>query len=115
MNLPIFVENSKLPIWLSHISPIEIHAITLGPVILCRGAISDTTRCHESIHWEQYKECLILGFIVLYVFFYLINLLKRQSGSEAYHNIPFEVEAYENESEVSYLNNRRHFAWVKNI
>ena len=82
-------------------------------MILCKEEIDDTTRRHEKIHWEQYKECLILGFIVLYVFFYLLNLLKGQNRSDAYHNIPFEVEAYENEGTTSYLNNRKHFAWIE--
>ena len=113
MRLPIFVENSKIPVILSSVSRIDINAITLGPIILCRGKISDVTRQHESIHWEQYKECLVLGFLILYLFFYVTNLLKGQSSTEAYYSIPFEVEAYKNESTDGYLNDRAHFAWMK--
>jgi hypothetical protein len=47
---PLFVENSKLVKYLSYLSPIEIWAITLGPIVLCRGRISQRVRRHETIH-----------------------------------------------------------------
>tara|TARA_R110002074_G_scaffold186404_1_gene351713 strand:- start:341 stop:691 length:351 start_codon:yes stop_codon:yes gene_type:complete len=115
MNLPVFVENSRIPMFLSRFSPIEINAITLGPIILCREKISKATRQHEAIHWEQYKECLILGFLILYLAFYIINLAKGMNGPDAYHNIPFEKEAYKNQSVAEYLINRQHFAWMRNL
>ena len=30
---PLFIENSKIPVWLSYIAPIDIGAITLGPIV----------------------------------------------------------------------------------
>ena len=111
MALPIFIENSKVPVWLSYLSPIEISAITLGPVVLSSGTMSENTRRHETIHWEQYKELLIVGFIFLYLLFWLRNLLRGLDGKGAYMNIPFEKEAYENHDDRGYLFHRKRYAW----
>jgi len=111
VKLPIFIENSKIPVVLSKLSPIEIGAITLGPVVFSRNTIGEETRRHEAIHWEQYKECLILGFLFLYLFFWIKNLFGGFSGSGAYYNIPFEREAYDNQQDPEYLINRKQFAW----
>ena len=112
MNFPVFFEDSKVPIILSKVSPIEIGAITLGPFVFSRGEISERTRNHESIHWEQYKECLIVGFLFLYLFFWLRNLLNGYDGKGAYYNIPFEREAYDNQHDSEYLLYRKRFAWA---
>ena len=113
MKLPIFFENSKVPVVLSKVSPIEIGAITLGPFVFSRGEISDQTKNHESIHWEQYKECLIVGFLVLYGISYLINIFKGRGGPWAYRNIWFEKEAYDNDENLDYIKSRRWFAWAR--
>ena len=111
MDFPIFFENSRVPAVLSKISPIEINAITLGPLVFSRGEISPRLRNHEAIHWEQYKETLILGFLFLYAVYWFIGLLKYRSGSVAYFSIPFEREAYSNDENESYLICRKKYAW----
>ena len=113
---PIFFENSRIPVWLSNIPlvPIEINAITLGPLVFSRGIISKTTKQHEAIHWAQYKECLVILFPVLYAAFYIINLCRGMKGSTAYYEIPFEREAYKHQADPDYLDNRRLFEWVRN-
>ena len=63
---PIFIENNRLPIWLSKIAPIEIGAITLGFVVICRGVMDEETRIHETIHFQQFLETLFVGFLLLY-------------------------------------------------
>lgn len=113
MKLPLFFENSKVPVILSKVAPIEIGAITLGPFIFSRGEMSDRTKNHERIHWEQYKECLIIGFLVLYGLSYVINLCKGMKGPEAYRNIWFEKEAYDNDHDFEYIQNRRWFSWAR--
>ena len=113
--LPIFIDNSKLPVWLSRVSPIEIGSITIGPLIFSRGISSERTRRHEAIHWEQYKECLIVGFLILYLAFWLRGLLRGLGGSGAYYDIPFEREAYNNDHDLEYLENRRLWAWRKEL
>ena len=111
MSLPIFVENSKVPVYLSLISPISIGAITLGPFVFSRGEISERTRNHESIHWAQYKETLILGFLFLYALYWVIGLVKYRGGAAAYFSIPFEQEAYTHDSDMGYLTTRKLFSW----
>ena len=39
MPLPIIIENSKVPVWLSKVSPIEIGAISLGIAVFARGEL----------------------------------------------------------------------------
>ena len=114
MTFPVFIENSKAPVVLSKVSPIEIGAITLGPLVFSREEVSPRTRNHESIHWEQYKETLVIGFLLLYVIFYIFGLVKYRSGDAAYYNIPFEREAYDNDSDFGYILDRRRFwAWAR--
>ena len=38
--------------------------------------MSEVTKNHETIHWQQYIDCGILGFIILYYLFYAINLIR---------------------------------------
>ncbi len=111
MNFPVFIENSKVPAFLSFFSPISIGAITLGPFVFSRGEISDRTKNHESIHWAQYKETLIVGFLLLYVFYWFVGLMKYRDGSVAYYRIPFEQEAYDKDADFEYLQDRSRFYW----
>tara|TARA_Y100000592_G_scaffold74335_1_gene115897 strand:- start:1155 stop:1532 length:378 start_codon:yes stop_codon:yes gene_type:complete len=113
MNFPIFIENSKIPVWLSKIAPINISAITLGPIVLSRGTLSERVKRHETIHFMQYKELFFIGFLLIYLYDYLYAALIKKKGfsREAYLAIRFEQEAYDNDHNVDYLNNRQKKAW----
>ena len=108
---PLFIENSKIPIWLSYIAPIEIAAITLGPIVISRGEMSEVVKRHETIHFQQYLELAFIGFPILYLGWWGLNLLKGQDGDAAYFNIPFEIEAYSNDEAENYLENRKRYCW----
>tara|TARA_Y100000310_G_C20592926_1_gene769015 strand:- start:329 stop:706 length:378 start_codon:yes stop_codon:yes gene_type:complete len=108
---PWVFENSKIPVWLSKIAPIEIHAISFVCFVFCREALSKTMRRHETIHYHQQLELLFVGFWTLYVLFYLRGLLRHRNGKEAYRNNPFESEAYDNERKMKYLERRQFWAW----
>ena len=95
---PWFIEDSRLPICLSYLSPIDIGAITLGPLVFSRGKISETTRRHETIHLHQQLELLFFPFFILYFLYWVINIVKGNSGSTAYECIPFEKEARTNKT-----------------
>ena len=110
---PYFIENSKIPVWLSYVAPIDIGAITLGPVVISREQMSDQTKRHETIHWQQYIELGIIGFPILYIVYWIIGLLKYRDGALAYAMIPFEQEAYSNDSDEVYLLNRNRYEWYK--
>jgi hypothetical protein len=66
---------------------------------------------HEKIHLVQQLELLILGFYVLYLLNYLVNLFKYKNHQKAYLNIIFEREAYSMESDLSYLKRRKLWQW----
>jgi hypothetical protein len=61
---------------------------------------------HEKIHWKQQLEMLVIPFYFLYCLEFFIK---------GYRGISFEREAYNNEKNLGYLNNRRHYSWVKYI
>ena len=110
---PLFIENSKIPIWLSYIAPIDIGAITLGPIVISRNEMSEITKRHETIHYQQYIELAFIGFPILYLGWWAWNLLvKGQEGDTAYYNIPFEAEAYANDEDENYLENRQRYSWI---
>ena len=108
---PWFVENSKVPIVLSYLSPIDINAIALGPFVWCRGTMDEILRNHETIHYHQQLELLFIGQWLLYVFYWLKGLITYKDGEVAYAESPFEREAYQNEADLDYLKNRERFAW----
>lgn len=115
MKLPVFIENSKIPVWLSKLSPIEINAISLGLFVVSRSTMSERTRIHETIHYKQWVELGFFLFPILYGFFWLRNRVRRHNGFEAYMLIPFEIEAYENDNDISYPFNRKKYSWWKLI
>lgn len=113
--LPVFKENSRVPVVLSRVSPIEISAISLGLYVFARGELTKTAKRHETIHYLQWRELGFLGFILLYPLFWLVNLVRYRDGALAYLESPFEREAYGHEDESGYLATRRPYAWVKYI
>ena len=112
---PRFVENSVVPKFLSRFAPITIGAISLGFWVFCNAKSNDILRRHETIHFQQQLELLFVGQWALYLLFWLIGVIKYRDGREAYYQIPFEREAYENQYEINYLENRSRYAWVKYI
>ena len=110
---PIFIENSKVPVVLSKIAPINISAITMGFIVFSRDEMSDTTKNHETIHFQQFLETAFIGFIFLYFLDYLIGYIKFRDGKKAYMNIRAEREAYAHDQNLFYLLNRKRWAWIK--
>ena len=108
---PFVFENSKIPVCLSKLSPVEINALSFACFVFCRETLSKTTLRHETIHYHQQLELLFVGFWALYVFFYLRGLARYFNGEKAYRNNPFEREAYDNERKIKYLERRQLWAW----
>jgi hypothetical protein len=123
---PIIVNNSKIPIFLSKFSPIEIWAITIWPFILCRGVMSEGTVNHESIHIEQYNDLFVIGFLFIYYTDYLRGYIKYRNdisgsgphgkytsaGEKAYFRIRAEQEAYEFDDDLDYISKRKKYEWL---
>ena len=110
MKLPIVIEGSRIPKLLSIF--INIWAITIWPFIICKGTMSERTLNHEKIHIKQQQELLLIGFYLLYTYYWLKNIIWwRMTIHQAYKEIPFEREAYFNDDYEDYLQERKWFAW----
>ena len=112
---PIFIENSKVPVWLSKVAPIEIYAISLGWFVWCRGVMSPVTKRHESIHFQQQLELMFLPFLLLYTLSWLHGLWKYKNPSIAYRENVFERESFSCDVIEGYLSNRKRYAWIKHF
>ena len=108
---PYFIENSKIPVLLSFIAPINIWAISFGFWVWCRGSLDEDTKRHETIHFQQQIELLFIFQWLLYIIFWLYGLLIYRNGEKAYRQNPFEQEAYEKDKEQFYLLNRKRYSW----
>ena len=60
MKLPLMFENSKVPVWLSYIAPINIGALSFFIFVWSRGEMSERTKRHETIHYKQQVELLFI-------------------------------------------------------
>ena len=71
---------------------------------------------HEKIHTAQIIELAFIFFYILYLGEWLFRLLftKDRFSKQAYYNISFEKEAYNNEDNLEYLKHRKHYAWIFN-
>jgi hypothetical protein len=95
---------------------LRVSGMAIFPFILVSNtaAVNDQTLIyHEKIHLRQQAELLIIPFYILYLLNYLINLTVCRKHKQAYLNIAFEREAYQNEANSTYLKNRKWFSWYR--
>ena len=88
-------------------------AINLLGVIFAKGKLSRYTENHEFIHTLQQREMLFVFFYLWYLVEWLFRIIQYRSYTKGYFHISFEQEAYCNQRNLSYPQERRHFAWVK--
>ena len=111
MKLPVIIRNSRVPKILSWF--IDAYAITLWPFVFIRDEGNDRTINHETIHIKQYNELLVIGFYFVYLYDWIHGLIKYRDSQVAYYRIRMEQEAYENDKNIHYLNERKRFSWLK--
>ena len=68
---------------------------------------------HEKIHLKQQIELLVLPFYLFYFLEFLIRFIQYKNWHTAYKRISFEREAYDNESDLDYLNKRSFWSFLK--
>lgn len=68
---------------------------------------------HEKIHTEQQKELLYVFFYIIYLIKWFIKFIKYKSWKKAYYNISFEKESYNNDNNLMYLDTRSHYNYWK--
>jgi hypothetical protein len=103
---PLFLIFAKIP----------ANAMAIFPFILLKDKHQKFDQIlvnHERIHLKQQLELLILPFYLLYLFNYLVNIIRYKNHYLAYFNIVFEKEAYACQHDPQYLKNRKYFAWLK--
>jgi len=110
---PIIIENSRIPKILSFFAPIEIGAISLFPFVFSRGKMSESTKRHETIHFQQQLETLVIFFYMIYLWDYIKARISGSPGKESYRNIRAEKEAHENEMSPNYLKSRPRYSWLR--
>ena len=110
--------------------------INLFGILFTKEDIDIVEYNHERIHSKQIQECGILGFVIIsilciifnlsiwwlltsYCTFYLLYGLEyccirlfHNRQSSAYHDVSFEEEAYNNQRDFNYINNRKYFNWI---
>lgn len=99
-----------------YLIPKGFRGLTAYPFVFLKYAVDKQNPVfinHERIHLRQQIELLILPFYIWYTLEYLIYLLKYRNKNRAYRSISFEREAYSNESDLSYLKNRKLFGFWK--
>lgn len=77
--------------------------------------LNPTTINHERIHTKQMLELLMVGYYLWYIIEYIIVRFCHKKQNDAYHDISFEEEAHNNDNNLHYLDNRKHFAWWKYV
>ena len=88
-------------------------AITLFPFILLRDDCDQRNPVlinHERIHLRQQRELWVLPFYFLYLGEYCRGRIQGLDHLQSYLAISFEQEAYQQERNLSYLENRPFFA-----
>jgi len=99
--LPFFI---RLP-WL------HVNGITFWFVVFYKGELRESLKRHETIHYKQYNEMWVLGFLLVYLLDFLKTFQKSHDYDLAYRSIRFEQEAYEHQNNETYLETRESYAW----
>ena len=68
---------------------------------------------HEKIHLRQQLELLLVLFYLWYIIEFVIKLFIYKDWGLAYRNISFEREAYDNETNLLYIQKRPIWAFLK--
>ena len=106
------------PRFLKYFAGKFVSAMALWPFILVKNLEtkeSQVTIHHEKIHIRQQLEMLVLPFYIAYLGFYFYYRLKGNTHMQAYLRIPFEKEAYCEESNFNYLETRKWWAWRRYV
>jgi len=122
MKIPKIIYSEKILNRLSWF--MKIGGITLWPWIILRERYRDNSYYvkkagriinHESIHIKQQQEMLVIPFYLWYGLEWFLKIFRYGSATKAYRKISFEQEAYTNELDKTYLQNRKRYAWLKFI
>ena len=101
----------------------KVGGISLFPIVVLRERYKNPELknglqrivTHETIHFQQQLEMLVIPFYIIYILEYVIKALYYFNIEKAYRNISFEREAYQYELDKDYLKTRKRYNWIKLI
>ncbi len=99
-----------------HIIPKKYIGLTIFPFIFLKNKELKQNIVlinHEKIHLKQQLELLWILFFIWYGIEFFIKYFIYKNWHLAYLNISFEKEAYQNEHNTTYLENRKHYSFLK--
>ena len=99
-----------------YLTPKWVRGITIFPfIVLSYKQDRDNAVLinHEKIHIRQQIELLVIPFFLWYGLEFLVRLLQYRNSKQAYLNISFEREAYQNEKNLDYLKQRSFLGFIK--
>lgn len=67
---------------------------------------------HEDIHFRQQLEMLFILHWIAFILIFIWNFISRK---DTYYDNPFEREAYVNQNNLNYLNERPFWAFLKYV
>jgi hypothetical protein len=89
--------------------------LSLWPFIILKNPELSKDRVlinHERIHLRQQEELFILPFYLWYLLEWFLKTVWYLNSYKAYRNLSFEREAYSQESDPTYLDRRKRFAFT---
>lgn len=92
-----------------YLIPKGYSGISLFPFIILKDLKSKQNLIvvnHEKIHIRQQLELLIIPFFIWYFLEFIVLFFTLKNWNQAYRNISFEKEAYQNEKDLNYLKQR---------
>lgn len=119
---PIFIYSDK---FLNSISWfMRVGGISIFPIVVLREKHKDPKtessfiksqriHNHETIHFHQQLEMLVIFFYIWYVIEFILRLFKYGNSKKAYRNLLHEKEAYRNEADFRYPQKRKRYAWLQ--
>ena len=103
------IQNSYVTAFASWFNAWPVAAVTIWPFVFVSDEVSESLLQHERIHLQQQTELFLIGFYVLYAWYWLRAWLDDPNF--AYMANPFEMEAYRYEREPGYMYYRPAYAW----
>lgn len=101
-----------------YLTPRGFKGLTFFPFVFFRNkedVLDKVVINHEKIHLRQQIELLILPFFIWYGTEFLVKWIIYRERNLAYRNISFEREAYENEKDPNYLEQRSFWGFLKYV
>lgn len=92
-----------------YLIPKGYHGLAIFPFVFVKNPLDKENQVfinHERIHLRQQLELLVVPFFAWYFLEFLVRLIQYKNRDLAYRNISFEREAYSNEIDLDYLNQR---------